>query len=514
MPRNKNAHGQYFTPRGVADLMVDMIHSAKNAAVLEPSAGEGVFLDALASAGFSNISAVEIDPALVAQSAHPLINASFVSWASPVLSDVVIGNPPYIRWRDLSPSSRAEVESHPLYKTLFNSLSDYLTVFIALGIEALAPGGELIFITPSFWMHTTHSAALREWMLQRGFISEIVDFGEARVFSKVASSIIVFRFVKAIAPPKTRTTYFKYCGPRSVPTKLSLSDSAMFTPTSIPLFSPTSHWTLAHESELSGVEALEKRCSRSGQVARLGEFVDIANGMVSGLDKAFRLDDATLATLSARERAATLRVLKALSIEEYYSDATTTYIHLPSGLDEKTARVRYPRLMAQLASRRSDLEKRYAYGPELAYWDWSFKRSFDFFMNGQAKGFVPSKERLTNRDTARFSLAPLGVVATQDVTAFSPKDEVRESLEYIVAYLNQACVSEWIRRRGLIKGGVAEFSERPLAAIPFLSIDWQNPDEVQRHETITALMQSLGKAHSVRFAVTSAIEAEFAALMQ
>lgn len=47
----KNNYGQYFTPSHVAALMVEMLAIPKDSPVLEPSAGEGVFLDALHKAG-------------------------------------------------------------------------------------------------------------------------------------------------------------------------------------------------------------------------------------------------------------------------------------------------------------------------------------------------------------------------------------------------------------------------------------------------------------------------------
>jgi hypothetical protein len=61
MPREKNQHGQYFTPAGVAKLMISLISAPPSASILEPCAGEGVFLDELDRAGFLDFTAVEID---------------------------------------------------------------------------------------------------------------------------------------------------------------------------------------------------------------------------------------------------------------------------------------------------------------------------------------------------------------------------------------------------------------------------------------------------------------------
>ena len=82
--------------------MVTMLSAPHDAPVLEPSSGECVFLTALDNADYIDTTGVEIDASLVAKDSRPLINQSFVSWVPPREYDAVIGNPPYIRWRDLA----------------------------------------------------------------------------------------------------------------------------------------------------------------------------------------------------------------------------------------------------------------------------------------------------------------------------------------------------------------------------------------------------------------------------
>jgi adenine-specific DNA-methyltransferase len=512
VPRDKNPHGQYFTPAPVARLMRTLLTTASSGSVLEPCAGEGVFLDVLASSGFTDVTAVEIDPLLVAASTHDMTLGSFVSWSPPRSFDAVIGNPPYIRWRDLDETSRTEVQAHPLYKELFNSLSDYLTVFIAASVDLLVPGGELVFITPSFWMHTEHSGPLREWLLTKGAITDIIDFQEASVFPGVGSAIVIFRFEKGASTDTIR--YARYQGPRRLEGELDLGNQKLFFQQEIDAFQPKEHWSLASPLELTDAMNLERICTEKEEVVRLGAFVDIANGMVSGLDKAFRIPAELWNSLPTAERAASFEVIKAAQIEPYVSTSLTRYINLPTGMTKEVATQRYPNLVAHLTQYREALENRYAYQRDLPFYEWAFKRSEHFFLNDTVKGFVPCKERLTSRPEARFTLAS-GAVATQDVTAFATKETVRESIAYVVAYLNQPLVTKWVRTRGLMKGGVAEFSERPLGNIPFRTIDWENPKEVAAHNAIDSAMRALltatpGKRH----AVIASIEKQFSSLLR
>lgn len=488
--RSKNQHGQYFTPAAVAELMIGMLAAGPRSPVLEPSAGAGVFLDGLANAGYEQVSAVEIDPALAVHSTYRVDHGSFVSWDPQRQFAAVIGNPPYIRWRDLSTQSRDEVARHRLWGTLFNSLSDYLTVFIALAVEHLVDGGELVFITPSFWMHTQHTNPLREWLLERGFFTDVVSFGEASVFPDVASAIVIFRYVKADrSGPDIRFT--QYLGKRRVPTDgLWLSDRTMFRVSAIPQFRSGRHWTLASAQQQRRADEFEVRCA--AQVGEppvcLGDLADIANGMVSGLDKAFRVPEDFVAGLNSKERAAMLPVVKSFGLERGWAPVTSYYIDIPVGLPVDEVAHDYPVFFQALLPNQNQLENRYSYGRDLPFWEWAFRRSESFFLNGVRKAVVPGKERLTSRSEVRFALAPPGAVTTQDVTAFAAKVGTRESLEYIVAFLTLPQVSEWVRLRGLMKGGIAEFSERPLAAIPIRPIRWDDPREVDLHDRITDLM--------------------------
>lgn len=387
---------------------------------------------------------------------------------------------------------------HKLFGELFNSLSDYLTVFIAGSISLLEDSGELIFITPSFWMHTQHSEKLRNWLLSYGHITDIVDFGEAQVFPKVNSAIVIFRFQMGHDGP-SHINHYLFKGRRQIPQDaISLENTAHFNARKIPNFAQGATWTLATSTELQISKTLEEACLvRSNDLLgspilnTLGEYVEIANGMVTGLDKVFQVPQDLMEILNSQEQSATLRVLKAKQIENLLSSDFTTYIDVPPGLTESEFKKLYPNFNNLLEPFREQLDARYNYRRKLEFWEWAFKRSQKFFENGKAKGFVPCKERITNRELVRFTLAPLNTVATQDVTAFAPKRDTRETIEYIVAYLNLPQISEWVRRKGLLKGGIAEFSERPLASIPFRRIDWDDPTEVTIHNNVTKQIRDL-----------------------
>jgi len=500
MSQQKNPLGQYFTPRHVAEFMVQLLATRTDGKVLEPSAGAGVFVAALNAAGYSNITAVEIDQEIVDYTCQSLHLASFVSWTQNEQFDAIIGNPPYIRWKNLGDDERAEIQLSPYWGKLLNSLADYLMVFIVKAVDLLRSGGELIFITPSFWFHTQHSQAVRDYLLEHGSFSNVIQFGEAKVFDGVSSAIVIFRYVKDL-DASHQINYHTYVGPRKIPANLGLDDPTQFSSTAIPQFRVNSHWTLATHDEQRRQDDFENWANSSSavqstlfdteQALSLGEFVTIANGMVSGLDRAFRAPDELLESLSDRERTAIRKVSKAADLQRLFTRKFSLYIDLPSGLSQTEVRTKFPRIYRHLTKFREQLEARYSYDRELPFWEWAFRRSEKFFLDESSKLFVPCKERLTNKTHVRFSLTVRDTIATQDVSAISPHKDTRESIEYFAAFLTLDEVTDWVRQRGLMKGGIAEFSERPIAAIPFRSIDWTNDREIAAHNEITNIVKGV-----------------------
>ncbi|HVA98731.1 MAG TPA: N-6 DNA methylase, partial [Bacteroidia bacterium] len=205
--KSKNKFGQYFTPEIVADFMIELADIYSNSKILEPSCGEGIFLKLLQKKGFNNLTAFEIDEEL-AKEFKNVRYESFVSAKIDEKFDLIIGNPPYIRWKNLEADLKKELITNSIWNKYFNSLCDYLYIFIFKSIELLNDNGQLIFICPEYWMNTTHSISLRNYMVSNGFFEEIYHFNETPIFDKVTVSIVIFKFVKAKTNKKIKVAKF------------------------------------------------------------------------------------------------------------------------------------------------------------------------------------------------------------------------------------------------------------------------------------------------------------------
>lgn len=493
MNRDKNssqyqiARGQYFTPRYIADYMVGMLESSRESLILEPSSGEGVFIDALQAQGFNRIMAYEIDRSLIKHSC--VKNESFVSVQPNFQFDAIIGNPPYVRWKNMLPESKVELNDNPIWRANFNGLCDYFYIFILKSIKLLRHGGELVFICPDYWISTKHATNLRKFMLKNGCFSNIIRFHETAIFDGVNSSFMIFRYIKGgclehidvIQFPKKRNLKKDTSSLNEI-----LGHAEKF---SLPQFLIDSAWTVANKHSLHQVSLLEKICSRNDEnlvadrYPTVGDVCDIGNGMVSGLDKAFQtqLND----QYTSEEIFSSINVAKAKHLEPYRITRLTDYIFIRGTYSENELKIRFPNFYKSLLPYRIQLDRRYNYNRNLPYWEWAFPRNYQMFRSASKRILVPCKERITNKDHFRFAIAESGIYPTQDVTALFKKQHTQESLEYIAAYLNHPAVFHWVRHKGVIKGGIVEFSEKPLSSIPFRKINWNIPDEVQAHHAIT-----------------------------
>lgn len=171
--------GQVFTPESVVRCM---LHLRQNTGrVLEPSCGDGAFLKRLHHAV-----GIELDPRQCPPDAKQM---DFFAYPESEKFDTVIGNPPYVRYRDISPATR-----RLLRQDGFDERSNLYLFFIEKCVRHLLPGGELIFITPRDFLKATSARRLNRWLHERGTITHAIDLGDARVFPDALPNCLIWRY--------------------------------------------------------------------------------------------------------------------------------------------------------------------------------------------------------------------------------------------------------------------------------------------------------------------------------
>jgi adenine-specific DNA-methyltransferase len=173
--------GQVFTPPAIVERMLGLMR--RHGRTLDPACGDGAF-----SARLPGCIAIELDTRHCPSGA---LNQDFFDYPESEQFDTIIGNPPYIKARDIQPGTALR-----LHSTLLNGHANLYFHFIEKCIRHLKPGGELIFITPREFLKATGAAQLNVWLHDQGSITDLIELGDAKIFTGALPNCIIWRFEK------------------------------------------------------------------------------------------------------------------------------------------------------------------------------------------------------------------------------------------------------------------------------------------------------------------------------
>ncbi len=158
-----------------------------NGHILEPSVGEGAFYDALRRRYNPQfIHGCEIDPHICPPTAH---NGDFFDYNPNIQFTTIIGNPPYIRFQDIPPTTQTKLDMQ-----FFDMRSNLYLFFIKRAVDMLADGGELIFITPRDFIKLTSARHLNQFLYENGTITHYIECGDNKIFTGATPNCAIWRF--------------------------------------------------------------------------------------------------------------------------------------------------------------------------------------------------------------------------------------------------------------------------------------------------------------------------------
>ncbi len=216
------ANAEIFTPPVIVSFMLRSVEARLGAQisfrhrVLEPSAGEGAFVFALVKRALAQgncdwsdptlddfLCAVEINPAFVAHmrtelpklliasgcpskrahglSEHWIRQGDFLREPLSVPFDVVIGNPPYVRYDAIPDEDVKYYRAH--YRT-FAGRCDLYVPFIERGVSLLAPNGVFSFICSNRFAKTEYGVRLRNFLTSWHHVDLFLNLEHAEVFGR------------------------------------------------------------------------------------------------------------------------------------------------------------------------------------------------------------------------------------------------------------------------------------------------------------------------------------------
>ena len=200
--------GAYYTPQPLAQKMIELSGLKTSDSVLEPSCGDGIFLDCLNEMNLldscSNITAIEVD-SVEAQKVHgkygnrsncQIVTADFFDMYGRLLSDnkrydIILGNPPYIRYQYLSEEQRTAlsriIADHGMKS---NKLINVWVAFLVSCVELLTDRGTIAFVVPAEILQVAYAEELRKYLSDNLASITIVTLNQL-IFPDIDQEIVV-----------------------------------------------------------------------------------------------------------------------------------------------------------------------------------------------------------------------------------------------------------------------------------------------------------------------------------
>ncbi|MCK5565768.1 MAG: N-6 DNA methylase [Planctomycetes bacterium] len=300
--------GGYYTPLDLANYLARWVGEIKPKNILEPSCGDGAFIEAIASS-ISNKTAVtgielELEEAEKARNTAESLkgidvtieNADFLQWFldnidSHAPFDAILGNPPFIRYQYLT--KQTQKLSATIFKKFnlpFTKHTNAWVPFVIASLALLGPGGRIAMVLPSEIIHIMHAQSLRNYIGQHCKRLIIVD-PEEIWFEGTLQGAVLFLAEKKL-DTKERTV-----GLGIIPTKgkkfLNASPSEYFKKTNfINGKTIEGKWTraLLTKGELN----LYDEITSKDDVHQFSDIADVKVGLVTGANKFFLVNDETV----------------------------------------------------------------------------------------------------------------------------------------------------------------------------------------------------------------------------
>lgn len=201
--------GAYYTPLKLAEKMVDFFKKdASIKSILEPSCGDGVFVDALVETQFltqnRKVTAIEIEKNEAQKVAEKLKNNPNVSvenrdffefyqkYKDINKYDLILGNPPYIRYQYLEEKQRMEMaEILTSHGMKANKLINTWVGFMVACVHMLSDNGKIAFVIPAEILQVAYAEDLRLFLSNKLSKITLLTFEEL-VFPGIEQEVVVF----------------------------------------------------------------------------------------------------------------------------------------------------------------------------------------------------------------------------------------------------------------------------------------------------------------------------------
>ena len=204
---DQKLRGAYYTPLKLAEQIVKIFKDDKSLrSVFEPSCGDGVFFDALINqkqlSNYNKLLGLELNEKEILPMKKKYQDTNIVIEHKDFFDfyrdnnldtkfDLVLGNPPYIRYQYLSESQREEMSdilvSHGMKS---NKLINAWVAFTVACVHLLSENGKIAFVIPAEILQVAYAKDLRRYLTSNLEAITLITFNEL-VFDDIEQEIVV-----------------------------------------------------------------------------------------------------------------------------------------------------------------------------------------------------------------------------------------------------------------------------------------------------------------------------------
>ena len=304
--------GCYYTPSQITSFLVKWAVRSPTETILEPSCGDGQFFHALAEhlLSFPNfnkieIQGVEIDKIEAEKALDVLRESSFEKYHVEIADffklytkikekrfSTVIGNPPFIRFQNMTEKNRNlvfEIIKELGYRP--SKLSNAWCAFLQLAIELVETGGRLAMVIPAELLQVNYAKELRQ-RLTTSFKNIILINFKKNAFAGILQEVVLL-----LAEGRLHANNSSSCDIQTIEIEDTNDLSSIEKMTNYISHAPLRHekpgmkWT----SLFVDNEAFELIHSFNDKfkLKKLGHYASVDVGIVTGRNSFFMLDMAS-----------------------------------------------------------------------------------------------------------------------------------------------------------------------------------------------------------------------------
>jgi adenine-specific DNA methylase len=290
--------GGFYTPESIASFILKWgVNGSVDSDILEPSCGDGVFLEQLKvnNHKFNSVTAIEFDK-IEAEKADKIelnnktvINADFHLYCNETINrfDLIVGNPPYIRYQYFD--KEQQIEADKIFKRAglkYSKLTNAWVSFVVGSSLLLKERGKIGFVIPAELLQVSYAQQLREFLAHFYNKINIISF-EKLVFTDIQQEVVLLLCEKN----ETQSHLIEHLELKDATDLEQLDVNKLKSPTKKIDFK-SNKWTY-YFLEQNEIDFLEN-IALDRNIPTIGKYADVEVGITTGANNYFTVPHSTV----------------------------------------------------------------------------------------------------------------------------------------------------------------------------------------------------------------------------